>query len=105
MAPVINPLHLGLRSPEALGHQKDPDYPDYPDYPDVDLDPVARFILVFCVSFLVITTLLVLLKLAGVCLLACLIGCRASPEERVVYRVSEPSVRVLRDWSGTQAVG
>lgn len=87
MAPLIHPGHLGLRSLDALGHH---------DRPDVDLDPVARFVLVFCVSFLVITTLLVLLKLLGVCLLACLIGCRAGPEERVVYRVSADELASCR---------
>lgn len=83
MAPVIHPGHIGLRSLGTLGH-----HDDYPDYPDVDLDPIARFILVFVFSFLAITMLLVFLKLAGVCLLACMIGCRNGPEERVVYRVS-----------------
>lgn len=91
MAPVIHPGHIGLRSLGALGH-----HDDYPDYPDVDLDPLARFILVFCVSFLVITMLLVFLKLCGICLLACMIGCRAGPEERVVYRVSTASCRRQR---------
>lgn len=86
MAPLIHPSHIGLRS---LGH-----HDDWPDYPDVDFDPIARFILVFCISFLIITSLVVVLKLLGVCLLACLIGCRTGPEERIVYRVS-----LGRDWS------
>ncbi|EJT51236.1 hypothetical protein A1Q1_07563 [Trichosporon asahii var. asahii CBS 2479] len=85
MAPVIHPGHIGLRSLGALGK-----HDDYPDYPDVDLDPIARFILVFVFSFLAITMLLVFLKLAGICLLACMIGCRNGPEERVVYRVYQP---------------
>lgn len=91
MAPVIHPGHIGLRSLGALGH-----HDDYPDYPDVDLDPIARFILVFVFSFMAITFLLVFLKLAGICLLACMIGCRNGPEERIVYRVSASASKPSR---------
>lgn len=80
MAPLIHPAHVGLRN---LGY--------HDDMPDVDLDPIARFMLVWAIAFLLITAFAVLLKLLGVCLLACLIGCRNGTEERVVYRVSRPA--------------